>query len=397
MNATNQGQSITDPTTRHVAQSNIVCLSSQPQNPFLSHRRFHENSQIPARDRPFQFQASTLTRNALVLEQRVGKTPAAKTGAVNKEALFPSLNDASIGVLTAAAQARGQSGNVGIKEILHLLEKHPGNLGLLLTVIHLYLLTDNAQAAATLLDKYLSRLEQTDPGVRFTPGLVALQISLSSSLHRNAHTKAELAKALTFWRHKSRPEHHLTPLFATAAIDMLESPSQGSIEEARDLFELLSTQDPNSTMIKAGMAATASETDAKDSSLDPDLPSTADLTAGIDVASLEAAGIAKPVTQPQPQASTKAKRPTEDSNQKPAKPHKIRKSQMPKDFDPNKKMDPERWLPLRDRTNYRPKGKKKNKAAAMMSTQGGIVSEESRPVTPSLVHQAPSKKKKGRK
>ena len=38
-------------------------------------------------------------------------------------------------------------------------------------------------------------------------------------------------------------------------------------------------------------------------------------------------------------------------------------------------MDPERWLPLRDRSSYRPKGKKGKKKAADL-TQGGVVKEE---------------------
>jgi signal recognition particle subunit SRP72 len=48
---------------------------------------------------------------------------------------------------------------------------------------------------------------------------------------------------------------------------------------------------------------------------------------------------------------------------------------MPKDFEEGKKMDPERWLPLRDRSSYRPKGKKGKKKAADL-TQGGVVKEE---------------------
>ena len=48
---------------------------------------------------------------------------------------------------------------------------------------------------------------------------------------------------------------------------------------------------------------------------------------------------------------------------------------MPKDYVEGKAMDPERWLPLRDRSSYRPKGKK-GKKKAMELTQGGVVKEE---------------------
>ena len=73
---------------------------------------------------------------------------------------------------------------------------------------------------------------------------------------------------------------------------------------------------------------------------------------------------------------------------------------MPKDFDPNKKMDPERWLPIRDRSTYRPKGKKGKKRAEGL-TQGGAVAEEKAPAQQQGGQQKPgggggAKKKKGK-
>jgi signal recognition particle subunit SRP72 len=38
-------------------------------------------------------------------------------------------------------------------------------------------------------------------------------------------------------------------------------------------------------------------------------------------------------------------------------------------------MDPERWLPIKDRSSYRPKNKK-GKKKAMEATQGGVVKDE---------------------
>lgn len=49
---------------------------------------------------------------------------------------------------------------------------------------------------------------------------------------------------------------------------------------------------------------------------------------------------------------------------------------MPKDFDPSKKPDPERWLPLQERSSYKPNKKKKGKGRGGEGdrdrTQGGI-------------------------
>lgn len=49
----------------------------------------------------------------------------------------------------------------------------------------------------------------------------------------------------------------------------------------------------------------------------------------------------------------------------------MRKSRLPKDYEQGKAPDPERWLPLRDRSTYRPRGKKGRAKAAL--TQGGVV------------------------
>lgn len=54
----------------------------------------------------------------------------------------------------------------------------------------------------------------------------------------------------------------------------------------------------------------------------------------------------------------------------------MRKSRLPKDYDPAKTPDPERWLPLKDRSSYRPKGKKGRQKAAE-KTQGGVGGEKS--------------------
>ena len=79
------------------------------------------------------------------------------------------------------------------------------------------------------------------------------------------------------------------------------------------------------------------------------------------------------------------------------KPRKLHKSRIPKDFDPNKKPDPERWLPLRDRSYYKPKGKKGKKKAEGL-TQGGVVEDDKKKdATPVVQQQGGGAKKKAKK
>ena len=49
---------------------------------------------------------------------------------------------------------------------------------------------------------------------------------------------------------------------------------------------------------------------------------------------------------------------------------------MPKDFDPDKTPDPERWLPRRDQSTFRAKGRKGKRKGGNDMMQGGVVKEE---------------------
>ena len=59
---------------------------------------------------------------------------------------------------------------------------------------------------------------------------------------------------------------------------------------------------------------------------------------------------------------------------------KKKKPRFPQNYDESKKPDPERWLPIRDRSYYKPKGKK-GKAKVAAATQGGPVAEASLELT----------------
>ncbi len=55
---------------------------------------------------------------------------------------------------------------------------------------------------------------------------------------------------------------------------------------------------------------------------------------------------------------------------------------LPKKYDPSSKPDPERWLPLRERSYYRGKrGKRGKQAAVGKGTQGAVGSDQSATTT----------------
>jgi signal recognition particle subunit SRP72 len=153
----------------------------------------------------------------------------------------------------------------------------------------------------------------------------------------------------------------------------LNSSQSEGLAAAGEIFSSLRKLNPNNRVAIAGFIASNATHNfsAIQSDLDK-LTSVDRLISGIDAVALEGGGIASiPVTVTD--ASRKRTAPVE--KEKPQKNKRIRRSKMPKDFEEGKKMDPERWLPMRDRSSYRPKGKKGKKKAPDM-TQGGMVREE---------------------
>ena len=322
-----------------------------------------------------------------LLSQKFAGIISSTSSAARKEDL-PTLSSHhnSLSVFNAAAHARNQTGKEALKSILPVLERWPADVGLTLVVAQLYVLTGNHGAAISLFESFFSRLEQTgmekDLDVRFAPGLVGVMVALYSARGQKGHARAELAKATKFWRQKSdsssMPDRALTHLFKTAGATLLESRDPGDQALATEIFAELYERDQGDRYATAGYVAALCSTkpDSITETYLSALTPVERLTAGVDVSTLEDAGVAKSATSAVPVSK---KRPAEDTA--PKKKKKLRKSRMPKDFVEGKTMDPERWLPAKDRSTYRPKGKDKKRAKASMLTQGGV-EEVSRPGTP---------------
>ena len=283
----------------------------------------------------------------------------------------------TLAVLNAAAHARNQIGSAALKHILPELEKRPNDVGLIITVVQMYMLTGNITSATSLLERFSQRLEgsisENDQDVRFSPGLVAILISLYKIQGRRAHTKQELAKAAVYWRHKSKAPQSL--LQAAGAALLGNPSSKEDVVTAGDLFAKVHEQSPDDKAALAGLvAAKATAQHDEISSELSKLTPVSELIKGVDAAALEKAGIPQSSNAlAMAQQISSRKRPVDGTQ---SKPKRIRKSRLPKDYQPGKTPDPERWLPLRDRSNYRPKGKKKGKKDGSDRTQGGVVADD---------------------
>jgi len=364
-----------DARTRRIAESNTLSAASHVTNPFVAYKIFNSNS-VPKGERFFANQTALLSSNERTLQMQSfkydGLINAAKKK-LNADALPSTSFDLLLtSMFDAAARAQGEVSKAAINKVLPELEKRPNDVGLVMTIVQLYILTGNATAAVDILHAFFVRLEKSatekDQDVRYSPGLVGLMVSLYRSQNRRSQLKQELAKSATYWRTKSKAP---SSLLRSAGIALLESSSPEDVQTASDIFDKLYSQESSDHATIAGYVASHASTtdsDATVKTLAEKLTPISDLISTIDTNALETTGIPQSANALAiAQAGTSRKRKATDSAQL-GKPKRTRKSKLPKDYDPNKKPDPERWLPLRDRSTYKPKKKKGKKDDR---TQGG--------------------------
>ncbi|KAJ5515181.1 hypothetical protein N7527_006741 [Penicillium freii] len=369
---------ITELSTKKIARNNIVLARPTAVNPYILYKALHDTPDATNNDRLFEFQDRDLLGNSHAADLLVQKYDGIIRSTAKAQSKRPSPSTDAIAnllsVYNAAAHAQGETGPKALRKIVPLLERRPTDIGLLLTVVQLYVSSGNTTSAITAMERTLHSLEGSNESVRFNPGLLSVLVSLYQREGRLVQIRTTLAQAASYWRTKPEPP---ASLLRAAAASLLHSEDRGDLSTAGDLFRALHQQDPNDRVAIAGYVASQATLDYAqiESELDR-LPAVSDLIADVDVSALESAGISPSASSVAAAAAAFAgarKRTAANADDRANK--RVRKSRLPKDFDPAKKPDPERWLPVRDRSSYRPKGKKgKQRAAAL--TQGGPVNEK---------------------
>ncbi|KAF5519875.1 Signal recognition particle subunit SRP72 [Colletotrichum aenigma] len=363
-----------DAESKLINQNNKSALATGVENPYLAQREGELASALRKQAKLFKYQESPLKQNQYVLGVQTQKLAGvyrgtSRTLAEATPTVFANTNVLS--AINAAAHALRPSKNVDVKHVIPLLEKRPTDVGLILTIIQLYLAANNTGAALSILETFLRNLEnQGTQDVRFSPGLVALVVSLYRQQGRQTGIRTELAKASSFW--EKRNGRHADSLLRGAGSELLKSSDPVDLAAAGAAFEKLCEKPGTDADHVAAAGLVASFATSNASRAKPyltDLPPIESLIQGVDAGQLAGEGIATLAT-PANQATkrTMETQPTEASARK------KRRRKLPKNYEEGRKMDPERWLPLRDRSSYRPRGKK-GKKKANESTQGGLAKE----------------------
>ncbi|KAI9894713.1 MAG: hypothetical protein M1814_002069 [Vezdaea aestivalis] len=372
---------ILDTTSKQIAYNNSMMLITNGTNPYMASKDFHAGASMPKISGPFDFQQNALNRNATVLDLLCFKHAGVlhSTGRIIAKALAPTISAHlnCISILHVAARANHKPFQNPLAAVLELLAQRPEDIGIILTAVQLYLRSGNLTSALGLLENFVSRqatsTEDRVQAIAHNPGLTALLTTIYSKRKQRSHIHDALYRAAKYWTQKIEAP---SSLLRVAAVELLQSNSLSHQDLVAGIFQSLLRQDPKHRIARLGyIVVNASTLDADKSADLQVLPPVSRQVGDIDALALEAAGVPKPISPPQNASLSSRKRPASAPEEQSSK-KRIRKPRTPKNYNPSKIPDPERWLPLRERSSYRPKGKK-GKAKAVALTQGGIVNEES--------------------
>ncbi|KAG6490491.1 signal recognition particle subunit SRP72-like [Zingiber officinale] len=203
---------------------------------------------------------------------------------------------------------------------------------------------------------------------------VATLVSLQERMGDYNGAAGVLDSAIQWWKNAMTEENKLDLIIHEAANFKL---NHGREDEASQLYEKLVKSHGNIEAL-VGLVMTAARTDLEKAELyEKQLKQLSGLK-GLNVENLEKTSGAKHVEGPQ---IVKVEV-SEDVKKAKSKKRK-RKPRYPKGFDPanpGPPPDPERWLPKRERSSYRPK--RKDKRSQIRGSQGAVVREKHDALTP---------------
>lgn len=355
-----------------IAKNNQSALYETEQNAFAKHTEVETTLRKSTESKLFRYQERDLRRNRLTLALRAQKFDGVARETrrlLGSPSQLRSSEPFELAVLNVAARSLRHSTALRVKDVEGILAQRPVDVGVCMAAIQLHTLASNLDAAVSLLETLFKRLEDDgSSATRFSPGLVALAVTLYRLQHRHACISRELDLAVSYWIHHDNRQ--AGSVMRGAGPELLWSTHASDLATAGAAFEKLCSQPTEDPIAIAGLVASFAKTDpTKIQSYLNCLPSVDALVAGTDAGSLLEHGVASS----QPVAGLAKKRAVVANTT--ARNRKGRHRRLPKDYVEGKKMDPERWLPLRDRSSYRPKGKK-GKKKALDNTQGGFAREE---------------------
>ena len=288
----------------------------------------------------------------------------------------------SLYLVLAAATFQQHKAEAAVEELKKYATKNPKSLALRFATIQLQLLQARPTAALATLESYLSLIGDKNKKEYYQPAVIALLVYLYEQTGQSEKAMDALDKASAFWKTDDAfASNAPTSIMKQTAAFKLKT---GRYIEAASDFEELVKADPSDAQALAGLISAYIEVDpAKAEQYGNALPAIA--LDHLDIPALERSvpGVkrgyvkkhndryiynkkSKPfclsLSSFNGKISTRASKP---------KTKKKRKPLLPKEYDASKTPNPERWIPARERSTYKAKGK--SKKALGKGPQGSYV------------------------
>ncbi|CAG8566793.1 9751_t:CDS:10 [Acaulospora morrowiae] len=329
-----------DMTVSAIASNNLVAAKKDTEL-FDSVRKIKVASANTLENKLFRSQRRIIAMNEALLSLYMHKEAVRKMLQV-----YPENDD--LYLILASTSYHQKKNAKAIQDLLEFAKSKPHSLSINFALMQLQILQSNPLAALETFETHLSSIN--DEKEKYKPGYVGLLVWLYEQAGKQEKAVKALEKAGAFWKRGVTSDGSTSILKQTAAFKL----KIGRYREAAQDYEQIVKSDPLDSQALAGLVAAYSQYDIslaekyESSLLDIGTPM------DIDVESLEKVvpGVKKSYIK---KTDTKTSEgPTKRTPRK-----KKRKPLLPKNHDPSVSPDPERWLPKRERSTYKVKGKRK--------------------------------------
>lgn len=312
-------------------------------------------------------QRQTLNNNRFLLELASGKSVENLIKSQSKLDT-PAFNSLQAYAYLTRYTNNTQSNTEQMKALNKLYSVKKTNVALAFLIAQIYANNDSYSLAAIAISDYIKNTKEKNPEQAFAPGVIAALSSLYTLAGRESCAIPFIEEAVTYWSKNASEvmdNNQLQILFADSSYLLATSPA---LKLVSDTLENLYKQDPSNIVVISGLLGLGDpEISQKYSKHENQLISIQEATRGIDAKLIASSGL-EPLLKKRAISSLEQGKVSKG----PAKKKKMGK--LPKNYDESKTPDPERWIPLKDRSTYKPP-KAKGKKKVLASTQGGQADE----------------------
>ncbi|XP_048746270.2 signal recognition particle subunit SRP72-like [Ostrea edulis] len=331
-----------------VASNNVVTLNKD-QNVFDSKKKMKLATGDNLKQKLTSPQKCSINVNQCLLHMYTNQAEQCHTLAGKLKKQYPDM--ASPVLIEAAQFVREKKADEAQKLLNDYAGTHPDKaLTTKVVMAQLYLTHGHVYEACNSL-KSLGDL-------RYKPGVVSALVTLYLN-QEDKDSASEVLVQTVDWYNKNQPKSPSLPVLMRANADF--QLKNGSPQQAAKMLEELRKKKPDDPRILAQLIAAYSQFDPTKAKLvSKDLPSVEEIAQDIDVDQLESSfSTLGPKYMKKKTDAAPSPGPGGDMIVQKKKKKKRRKGKMPKNLDAE--IDPERWLPRRERSYYRGKRRDKRK------------------------------------